>query len=60
MKITPMATLVRGVAQFVAEPARTGEIAEIHGESVTIRPQLEFVDKDSAENLERFWNLGYA
>jgi len=60
MKITPMETLIRGVAQFLADPALTGEIAEIHGDSVTIRPPTEYVDEDSAENLRRFWNLGYA
>lgn len=60
MKLTPMTTLVRGVAGFIADPARTGEIAEIHGESVTVRPPIDYVDEDSAENLKRFWNLGYA
>ena len=60
MKITPMSTLTRGVAQFIENPALNGEVAEIHGENVTIRPPYEYVDTDSAENLEVFWNLGYA
>lgn len=60
MILTPMDTLIRGVARFIGEPALTGEIAEIHGNNVTLRPPHEYVDEDSAKNLERFWNLGYA
>lgn len=60
MIITPMETLVRGVAQFVADPSLSGEIAEIHGDKVTLRPPHEYVDADTAKNLEVFWNLGYA
>lgn len=60
MVITPISTLVRGVAQFVEKPSLTGEVAEIHGESVSLRPPHEIVDKDSGANLDNFWNLGYA
>ncbi len=60
MVVTPMATLVRGVAQLVAEPAVTGAVAEIHGDSVTFRAHPEYVDADSERNLETFWKLGYA
>lgn len=60
MVITPMSTLVKGVAQFVSDPSLSGEIAEIHGDSVTLRPPHEFVDEDSRKNLENFWSLGYA
>lgn len=60
MIVTPMETLVRGVAQFIEKPDMTGEIAEIHGDKVTIRPPHEIVDEDSAKNLEEFAKLGYA
>jgi len=60
MILTPFSTLTRGVDQFVDDPSLTGAVAEIHGEYVTIRPPLDVVDKDSASNLEVFWNLGYA
>lgn len=60
MILTPFSTLTRGVDQFIHEPSLTGSVAEIHGDSVTIRPPLDIVDEDSASNLEVFWNLGYA
>lgn len=60
MILTPFETLTRGVGQFIDDPSITGAIAEIHGDYVTIRPLPEFVDEDSAKNLETFWNLGYA
>ncbi|KAL2183961.1 NAD(P)-binding protein [Thermothelomyces heterothallicus CBS 203.75] len=60
MVVTPMDTLIRGVAKFVADPSLSGEIAEVHGSNVTLRPPHEYVDEDSARNLEVFWNLGYA
>jgi len=60
MVLTPFETLTRGVGQFIDDPSITGAVAEIHGDHVTIRPPPEFVDEDSAKNLETFWNLGYA
>ncbi len=60
MIITPMQTLTRGVAQIIANPDLTGAVAEIHGESVTLRPHQEYVDEESRKNLEMFWTLGYA
>jgi hypothetical protein len=60
MIITPMETLIRGVAQFVADPSLSGEIAEIHGTNVTLRPPHEHVDEDTAKNIEVFTNLDYA
>ncbi|KAK4033291.1 hypothetical protein C8A01DRAFT_40264 [Parachaetomium inaequale] len=60
MVVTPMATLLRGVDQFLADPSVSGAVAEIHGDSVTIRPPHEYVDDDSKNNIETFWNLGYA
>ncbi|KAF3765623.1 putative short chain dehydrogenase/reductase [Cryphonectria parasitica EP155] len=60
MIITPMSTLVKGVVQLTSDPKLTGEVAEIHGDSVTLRPPHDYVDEDSRKNLENFWNLGYA
>lgn len=60
MIITPMSTLIKGVTKFVDDPSLNGELAEIHGESATLRPPHDYVDEDSKKNLQRFWNLGYA
>lgn len=60
MIVTPMSTLTRGVANFIADPTLTGAVAEIHGPSVTLRDNYDYVDEDSKKNLETFWNLGYA
>lgn len=60
MAITPMSTLIKGVTKFVGDPSLNGELAEIHGESATLRPPHDYVDEDSRKNLERFWSLGYA
>lgn len=60
MIITPMTTLVDGVKTLLEDPALNGEVAEIHGNSVTLRPVHDYVDEDSRKNLENFWNLGYA
>ncbi|KAK0724836.1 hypothetical protein B0H67DRAFT_641334 [Lasiosphaeris hirsuta] len=57
MVVTPMSTLIRGVADFIADPSLTGQVAEIHGSSVTIRLQHEFVDKDTEHNIEMFWDF---
>jgi len=60
MIITPMETLTNGVAQLVDNPALTGQIAEIHGDKVTLRAAPEWVDDDSRRNIEMFSTLGYA
>ena len=60
MIVTPMATLTKGVAQLIADPSLNGQVAEIHGDRVTLRPPHDYVDDDSAKNLEMFWSLGYA
>ncbi|ETN46465.1 uncharacterized protein HMPREF1541_00650 [Cyphellophora europaea CBS 101466] len=61
MVLTPMSTLQKAVRLFVdEEPNRTGEVAEVHGQSVTVREVPPYVDEDSERNLRRFWNLGYA
>lgn len=60
MILTPMSTLTRGVQQLVSDPSLTGQIAEIHGQNVTLREPLPYVDEDSGKNIETFWSLGYA
>lgn len=60
MIVTPMSTLVEGVARFISDPSLNGQVAEIHGDSVTIREPPEYVDKDTKTNLDTFWNLGFA
>ncbi|SPQ25808.1 453fe8e7-d744-4919-8dfb-6e0bb50ab25c [Thermothielavioides terrestris] len=60
MIVTPMETLIRGVDQFLADASVSGAVAEIHGDKVTIRPPHEYVDEESRQNIETFWNLGYA
>ncbi|EXJ77490.1 hypothetical protein A1O3_09716 [Capronia epimyces CBS 606.96] len=60
MIITPMSTLTRGVQQLVSDPSQTGQIAEIHGQSVTLREPLPYIDEDTGKNIETFWSLGYA
>jgi len=60
MIITPMETLVKGVSQFVENPSLTGQVAEIHGDHVTLRAAPEWVDEDSRRNIEMFSTLGYA
>lgn len=60
MTVTPMETLVRAVDQFLADPSVSGAVAEVHGDRVTIRPPHEYVDKESGDNIETFWKLGYA
>jgi len=57
MVITPMDTLIRGVAKFMDDPTLTGQVAEIHGDSVTIRPHHKFVDEDSKNNIDMFWKV---
>ncbi|KAI0114652.1 NAD(P)-binding protein [Hypoxylon sp. NC0597] len=60
MIVTPHSTLIKGVAQLVGDPSINGNVAEIHGEQVTLRPHHEYVDEATRANLETFWKLGYA
>lgn len=60
MIITPIKTLIMGVKRLTEDTELNGEVAEIHGDSVTLRPVHDFVDEDSRKNLENFWNLGFA
>ncbi|KAI2616856.1 NAD(P)-binding protein [Hypoxylon sp. NC1633] len=60
MIITPKSTLIKAVAQLVGDPSISGYVAEIHGDSVTLRPGLDFVDDDTKANIESFWKIGHA
>ncbi len=60
MTITPMSTLTRGIEQILGDPSLTGQVAEIHGEKVTIRAHQEYMDKESEMNIAMFSMLGYA
>lgn len=60
MILTPMSTMAKAVALFEDDVERTGQVAEVHGQSVTVREVPAYVDKDSETNLTNFWNLGYA
>lgn len=55
-----MSTLTKGVHQLLSEPSLTGQVAEIHGDHVTLNQQPAYVDEDTGVNIETFWNLGYA
>ncbi|KAF3059217.1 Short-chain dehydrogenase reductase 3a [Daldinia childiae] len=60
MIVTPQETLIKGIAQLIEEPKINGAVAEIHGNSVTLRPPHEYVDEATHSNLETFWKLGVA
>ena len=60
MILTPMSTLTRGVNQLLSDPALTGQVAEIHGNNVTLSHPPSYVDEDTGKNIETFWSLGFA
>jgi hypothetical protein len=57
MVITPPSTLIKGVERLLNDTSLNGQIVEIHGESVTLRPPHDVVDEDSRHNLEVFAGL---
>ncbi|KAJ2966402.1 hypothetical protein NUW58_g10669 [Xylaria curta] len=59
MIVTPPSTLVAGVEKLLSNPELNGQVAEIHGDSVTLRPPHEVVDADSQHNLAEFTRVGY-
>ncbi|TGJ84579.1 hypothetical protein E0Z10_g4190 [Xylaria hypoxylon] len=59
MFVTPPSTLIAGVDKLMNDTSLNGQVAEIHGQSVTFRPPHEFVDADSKHNLEEFARSGY-
>ena len=60
MIITPMSTVTTAVSQFLDDDSLTGQIAEIHGERVTLASPQAYVDADTEKNIENFWTLGCA
>ncbi|KAI3325453.1 NAD(P)-binding protein [Xylariaceae sp. AK1471] len=59
MVVTPPSTLIKGVERLLNDTSLNGQVAEIHGESVTLRPPHEVVDEDSRHNLGEFTRFGY-
>ncbi|KAI0554818.1 15-hydroxyprostaglandin dehydrogenase [Xylaria curta] len=59
MIVTPPSTLIAGLERVLTDTSLNGQVAEIHGENVTLRPPHEVVDADSKHNLEEFSRFGY-
>ncbi|KAI0867178.1 15-hydroxyprostaglandin dehydrogenase [Xylaria cubensis] len=59
MIVTPPSTLIAGLEKLLMDTSLNGQVAEIHGENVTLRPPHEIVDADSRHNLEEFSRFGY-
>ncbi|KAI1274907.1 15-hydroxyprostaglandin dehydrogenase [Xylaria sp. FL0933] len=59
MIVTPPSTLIAGVEKLLSDTSLNGQVAEIHGQSVTLRPPHEVVDEDSLYNLAEFSRFGY-
>ncbi|RWA11517.1 hypothetical protein EKO27_g3574 [Xylaria grammica] len=59
MTVTPPSTLIAGVEKLMNDTSLNGQVAEIHGQSVTLRPPHEVVDADSRRNLDEFSRFGY-
>ncbi|KAI1742332.1 15-hydroxyprostaglandin dehydrogenase [Xylaria scruposa] len=59
MIVTPPSTLIAGLERLLTDTSLNGQVAEIHGENVTLRPPHEVVDADSKHNLEEFSRFGY-
>ncbi|KAI1353649.1 15-hydroxyprostaglandin dehydrogenase [Xylaria sp. FL0043] len=59
MIVTPPSTLIAGVEKLLSDTSLNGQVAEIHGQSVTLRPPHEVVDEDSRYNLGEFSRFGY-
>ncbi|TRX90689.1 hypothetical protein FHL15_008464 [Xylaria flabelliformis] len=59
MVVTPPSTLIAGLERLLVDTSLNGQVAEIHGENITLRPPHEIVDADSRHNLEEFSRFGY-
>ncbi|KAI0441231.1 15-hydroxyprostaglandin dehydrogenase [Xylaria telfairii] len=59
MIVTPPSTLITGLERLLTDTSLNGQVAEIHGDHVTLRPPHEVVDEDSRHNLEEFSRFGY-
>ncbi|KAI0516966.1 15-hydroxyprostaglandin dehydrogenase [Xylaria bambusicola] len=59
MILTPDSTLIKGVEKLLNDVELNGQVLEIHGDNVTVRPPHDVVDADSRHNLAEFVRLGY-
>ncbi|KAI0104657.1 15-hydroxyprostaglandin dehydrogenase [Nemania sp. FL0031] len=59
MVITPPSTLIAGLEKLLTDTSLNGQVAEIHGDNVTLRPPHEIVDADTRHNLDEFARFGY-
>ncbi|KAH7462861.1 hypothetical protein FOMA001_g18333 [Fusarium oxysporum f. sp. matthiolae] len=60
MIITPMSTLTKAVAQFVSDPSRTGQVAELNEDTITLRHHADYADAGAEHNSKMFYKLGHA
>ncbi|KAF4943562.1 hypothetical protein FGADI_13320 [Fusarium gaditjirri] len=60
MVITPISTLTKAVSQFVTDPSRTGQVAELNEETITLRPHADYADAGAEHNIKMFSKLGHA
>jgi NAD(P)-dependent dehydrogenase (short-subunit alcohol dehydrogenase family) len=60
MIITPISTLTKAVAQFVTDPSRTGQVAELNEHTITLRPHADYADAGAEHNNKMFYKLGHA
>ncbi|KAF5584213.1 glucose 1-dehydrogenase 2 [Fusarium subglutinans] len=60
MIITPLSTLTKAVSQFVTDPSRTGQVAELNEETITLRPHADYADAGAEHNNKMFYKLGHA
>ncbi|KAG9500628.1 hypothetical protein J7337_009110 [Fusarium musae] len=60
MIITPLSTLTKAVSQFVTDPSRTGQVAELNEETITLRPHADYADSGAEHNNKMFYKLGHA
>ncbi|KAI0537454.1 15-hydroxyprostaglandin dehydrogenase [Xylaria digitata] len=59
MVVTPPSTLIAGVEKLMTDTSLNGQVAEIHGQNVTLRPPHEVIDDGSRHNLVEFARIGY-
>ncbi|KAK5625160.1 hypothetical protein RRF57_000876 [Xylaria bambusicola] len=59
MILTPDSTLVKGVEKLLNNVELNGQVLEIHGDNVTVRPPHDVIDADSRHNLAEFVRFRY-
>ncbi|KAL3484549.1 short chain dehydrogenase/reductase [Aspergillus germanicus] len=58
LAVTPMETLLRATATFIKDPSLSGQIAELHKESITYQDAPPFQHDETRQNIETFWKFG--